>query len=258
MSARHRSKKASQPEPQLEPEWEDQGPEPEWKRIGLQNVGNSCYLNAALQLLLVFFRYIPVSVPDPPSESPPSAICEYFPAGRYTFPKSGQISDFANLHTRFPGMTTVELDALPTHEGLKISRDCIIPIETRLPLMYLVTSIIRNMIDGLETPFCLLKALQLKLKGMQKTAHVADMTEDASDIFFRLVECKNYLMQPLGEAMERAFDQLQAGATCDDYWLKEQLEPYRTEQPEFTGAVDVKRWLICNWESDRFGDEFVQ
>jgi hypothetical protein len=41
-------------------------------------------------------------------------------------------------------------------------------------------------------------------------------------------------------------------------WLKEQLEPYRTEQPEFTGAVDVKRWLICNWESDRFGDEFVQ
>jgi hypothetical protein len=114
------------------------------------------------------------------------------------------------------------------------------------------------MINGHETPFCLLKALQLKLRDMQKTAHVVDMTEDASDIFFRLVECKNYLMKPVGERMENAFDQLEAGATCDDSWLKEQLEPYRTEQHEVTGALDVKLWLNRNWESNRFGHEFVQ
>ena len=92
MSTGRRSKKSSEPEPQPE-EWEDPDPEPAsaWKRIGLQNVGNSCYLNAALQLLYVVFSYIPVSVPAPPSESPPFAICEYFPAGWYTSPGSGEM-----------------------------------------------------------------------------------------------------------------------------------------------------------------------
>lgn len=155
-------------------------------------------------------------------------------------------------------MTTLELEDLPTHADLRIGRNRLIPKETRLPLVYLVMSIIRYMIYGLETPFCLLKALQFKLKGIQKDAQVANMTEDASEIFFCLVECKNYLMKPLGEKMEHAFDLLEDGATCDDSWLKKQLEPYRTEQHEVTGALDVKQWLNRNWESNRFGHEFVQ
>lgn len=265
MSARRRSKEASVPEPQLEEweeeseeEWEHPDPKLAWKRIGLQNVGNSCYLNAALQLLFVFFRYIPVSVPASPSESPPFAICEYFPEGWYTPPESGQKWDCEHLRRCFSELTTLELEDLPTRADLRIPRNRIIPIETRLPLVYLVMSNIRYMSHGLETPFCLLKALQFKLKGIQQFAQVANMTEDASDIFFRLVECKNYLMKPLGEKMEHAFDLLEAGDTCDDSWLKEQLEPYRTEQHEVTGALDVKQWLNHNWESNRFGHEFVQ
>lgn len=243
---------------------------------GLMNVGESCYLNAAIQVLLPFLRY--TSDPERPELL---ALIEFLACGDYNPKKL--------LGDHFPFLEPGDLEDYLTLEDLNLSREVVapgedvapepraqtrkaknstqqptrkavknlVPEQVRLPLYYLLSSVIKLMLDGKTAPpYNLLKALQFKLKSLQPTIHGNALTEDASDIFFRLIECKNYLMLPTHDVkaqIEQALSGVERDLDIDV--LRVRLSGLLIQDsisPEF------RLWLGQNLDSDNFGREFVK
>jgi len=242
----------------MEPISDGEMPAEETITYGLRNVGDSCYLNAALQLLFVFFGYQSVSN-DP---DPPLPLQEYFPPEFYE--KSHELLGF-------PLLTSKELEPRLTLQSLNISRTALneigpltkqaakvnpVPNEVRLPLMYLVTAIIREMILGSEPTddlMSLLRALQFKLKALQPTVQGDALTEDASDIFFRLLECKNYLMKPTLLMKNRWVKEFVTVEKLDNAGLRLRLQRGLQRLPP-----DIRLWMESNLDSEHLGRDFVR
>jgi hypothetical protein len=240
---------------------------------GLMNVGDSCYLNAAIQVLLPFLRF---------SFDPERlALIEFLACGNYNPTKL--------LGDHFPLLAPGDLEAYLTLEDLKLSREVVapgedvapkpraqtrkaknstqqptlkavkslVPEQVQFPLYYLLSSVIKIMLEGTTAPpFKLLRALQFKLKSLQPTIHDNALTEDASDIFFRLIECKNYLMLPTHDVkaqIEQALSVVERDLDIDV--LRGRLSVLLVQDsisPEF------RLWLGQNLDSDNFGRKFVK
>jgi hypothetical protein len=239
---------------------------------GLMNVGDSCYLNAAIQVLLPFLRFS--------SDPERLALIEFLACGNYNPTKL--------LGDHFPLLAPGDLEAYLTLEDLKLSREVVapgedvapkpraqtrnakafkpkplkavknlVPEQVQLPLYYLLSSVIKILLEGTTAPpFKLLRALQFKLKSLQPTIHGNALTEDASDIFFRLIECKNYLMLPTHDVkaqIEQALSGVERDLNIDV--LRGRLSVLLVQDsisPKF------RLWLGQNLDSDNFGREFVK
>lgn len=244
--------------PPEEPIIDGEMPPEETITCGLRNVGDSCYLNAALQLLFVFFGYKSVSI-DP---EPPLPLKEYFPPGFYD-----SLEEFFG----FSLLTAKEMEPRLTLQSLNISRRALnelgpltksaakvnpVPNEVRLPLVYLVTAIIREMINESEPTddlISLLRALQFKLKALQPTVQGDSLTEDAPDIFFRLLECKNYLMKPTLQMKTQWVKKFVTVEKLDNAGLRLRLQRGLEHLPP-----DIRLWVESNLDSEHLGRDFVR